>query len=623
MTISTAGTKVDASRSSDPVLAVQGLKVVGDDDSFTVVEGVSFSLERGETLGIVGESGSGKTTVAMALLGFTRPGTKISEGRVALNGEDLLSLSPRDLIARRGTHVSYVPQDPSTGLPPNIRVGDLLRQMLTVHGSAGGDETREVRSVLEATQLPADDGFQRRYPFELSGGQQQRVAIALSLICRPSLIVMDEPTTGLDVTTQSRLLRVVADLVKQSRISLVYVSHDLGVVRSLSDKVAVMYGGRVVESARVGEVFVDPRHPYSRGLLEAVPRASTLAYRPRAIPGDAVEPWNWPPGCPFAPRCPEHRGDCDVTMPLPQSIGEDRVIRCVLEGGISGRPVGLEEFARMPHSDASRDVVLRVEELVAGYARTSWLGRGRQIEVVKGASFEVAKGECLALVGESGSGKTTTLRCIAGLREPLSGRVTFDGGPLAGLVRRRPLGQRRSIQLVPQNPDSSLNPRHTVGEIVARPLKLFERLSGSDRKSRVDEILEQVHLRPVMAHRSPRELSGGEKQRVAIARALAASPELLLCDEVVSALDVAVQAGILALLDELRRTLNMTIVLVTHDLGVVRSVASRVVVMNGGVICEEGPTQQLFDNPKDPFTRDLLEAIPHLGARDYPGVPTR
>lgn len=610
--------------SGHPTLVVEGLRVEGTDRSFRVVDEVSLTVGSGKTLGIVGESGSGKTTVAMALLGFTRAGTVITSGQVRVGGENLLALSPRELTARRGSRISYVPQDPSTGLPPNVRVGALLRQMLAAHGGAGDAADAKIAAILEATQLPSTREFRGRYPFELSGGQQQRVAIALALICEPDVVVMDEPTTGLDVTTQSRLLAVVRELVEESGTSMVYVSHDLGVVRSLADDVSVMYGGRVVEHGPVDKIFSAPRHPYTRGLLEAVPRASRRSYRPRAIPGDAIEPWNWPSGCPFAPRCPDVADHCHDGMPPETRWDDDRLIRCANVAAADARLPMLEPIAWAPAVGAatSGTPVLTVESLDAGYGRRQLFGRATTSAVVKAVSFTVARGECVALVGESGSGKTTTLRCIAGLHLPSAGTIAFDGTPLARDVRSRAADDRRRIQLVPQNPDSSLNPRHTVGDIIARPLALFRRASRAERPARVRELLERVHLRAATAQRNPRELSGGEKQRVAIARALAASPSLLLCDEVVSALDVAVQAGILSLLDELRAQTDMTIVFVTHDLGVVRSVSSRVVVMNQGAICEVGSTQGVFEDPQHPYTRELLAAIPHLGAVDYPGEPS-
>ena len=282
------------------LLTVEKIQVQDNNSQFTIIDDVSFDIQRGQTFGIVGESGSGKTTVAMALLGFSREGTKITSGSVYLEGENLLSLPTNALRSRRGNEIAYVPQDPSTGLNPNMRISESLREMLAIHVPDESNPKDRIAEVLEMTQLPSDLVFQRRYPFELSGGQQQRIAIALALICKPKIIVMDEPTTGLDVTTQSKLILVIQKLIKETNTALVYVSHDLGVVRSIVDQVAVMYGGRIIEQGKVSDVFSNPAHPYTRGLLEAVPRATSRAYRPKAIPGSAVEPWDLPPGCPIA-----------------------------------------------------------------------------------------------------------------------------------------------------------------------------------------------------------------------------------------------------------------------------------------------------------------------------------
>jgi len=606
------------------LLVANQLQVQGNDATFTIVEGVDLVIPKGRTLGIVGESGSGKTTVAMGLLGFSREGTRISAGSVSLSGENILSLSPADLRARRGRDISYVPQDPSTGLHPGIRIGVALREMLSVHTSNVENIDARVEQVLRETQLPTDAEFQRRYPFELSGGQQQRVAIALALVCRPSVIIMDEPTTGLDVTTQARLIEVIRDLVKVNGTSLVYVSHDLGVVRSLDDDVAVMYGGRIVEQGPVDEVFTNPMHPYTRGLLEAVPRALTKAFKPRAIAGDAVEPWDWPTGCPFAPRCSLHSAECDVSMPAAVWPNQSHMIRCLNFEDALKEKIALEPVERKNDQgteNAPKEIVLTIKNLHASYSCSKLLKGKNLTDAVNDVSFSVEIGSCLAIVGESGSGKSTTLRCIAGLHEPRLGVMEFKGEVLSGRPRQRHGDIRRLVQIVPQNPDSSLNPKMTVGEIIERPLALYSRVPKEARHQRVLELLELVHLRPAMGARYASELSGGEKQRVAIARALAAEPSLLLCDEVVSALDVAVQAGILELLEELRNDLGMTLVFVTHDLGVVRSIASQVVVMKNGQVVETGTTKEIFENPRDTYTQELLGAIPHLRPTDYPGAP--
>ena len=606
------------------LLTVEKIQVQDNNSRFTIIDDVSFDIQRGQTFGIVGESGSGKTTVAMALLGFSREGTKITSGSVYLEGENLLSLPTNALRSRRGNKIAYVPQDPSTGLNPNMRIGESLREMLAIHVPDESNPKDRIAEVLEMTQLPSDLVFQRRYPFELSGGQQQRIAIALALICKPKIIVMDEPTTGLDVTTQSKLILVIQKLIKETNTALVYVSHDLGVVRSIVDQVAVMYGGRIIEQGKVSDVFSNPAHPYTRGLLEAVPRATSRAYRPKAIPGSAVEPWDLPPGCPFAPRCSFKSSECDSKMPPVDLLSGNRKVRCFNLSEVSAHKpilIALDRNALEESDSGSKNIKLQVSEISAGYKTSRGKKGSSQNDVVKAVSFNVSSGDCVAIVGESGSGKTTMLRCIAGLHQPRNGVIRFDNKIVENKSKSRSFEMRRRIQMVPQNPDSSLNPHTSIGDIIKRPIDLYFKLSPQQSTAKIEELLDRVHLKSNILQRYSSELSGGEKQRVAIARALAAEPELLLCDEVVSSLDVAVQAGILELLQELRIKMGMTIVFVSHDLGVVRSIASKVVVMKDGVVVESDLTHRIFESPQNPYTLDLLSAIPNLGKSDYPGEP--
>lgn len=610
---------------SSDLLVVSGLQVQGVASDFTIVDEISFTLAPGRTLGIVGESGSGKSTVAMSLLGFSREGCKISSGSVLFNGKELLTMSEKELRGVRGRDVTYVPQDPATGLNPNMRIGAALQEMLNVHASEEANPTQRIDNILKETQLPISLEFKQRYPFELSGGQQQRIAIALALITNPNLIVMDEPTTGLDVTTQSKFMNMIKKLIIDRKKTMVYVSHDLGVIRKLVDDVAIMYGGRIVEQGNVVDVFSNPLHPYTRALLEAVPRASALTYKPKAIPGTAIEPWNWPSGCPFAPRCDYKTIDCDISMPVVSEPLKNRIVRCINLKSISQKKsqlVVLDYEPSVSSESKSEAMALNVEKLSASFMREGLFKKKDGANVVKEISFQVYPGDCIAIVGESGSGKTTTLRCIAGLHKPKNGTVSFFGEKLKETVGFRSKEMRRLIQLIPQNPDSSLNPKMPVGQIIKRPIDLFFDLSSADKEKKIAELLDQVHLTKNILDRFSKDLSGGEKQRVAIARALAVNPRLLLCDEVVSSLDVAVQAGILDLLRELRMTSKMTLVFVTHDLGVVRSIASNVVVMKDGSILERGITKDIFENSSHEYTLELIKSIPNLEANDYPGSPT-
>lgn len=604
------------------VLTVGDLRVEVAGTGVDIVSEVGFSVAAGTALGLVGESGCGKTTVAMALLGFARPGTRIVSGRAYVGGTDVLALDDRGLRSMRGGSIAYVPQNPSRALSPGMRVGDQVGEMVDAHVGSNPSRTLLDDAWADA-QLPDAADFKRRFPHQLSGGQQQRVAIAMALVCEPLVIVMDEPTTGLDVLTQGRLLTVIRNIRSRRDASVVYISHDLGVVRNLVDEVAVMYGGRIVEQAPVDELFRSPRHPYTRRLLEAIPRVHRAAGHLRGIAGSAVEPWNRPPGCPFAPRCDYAVEQCEQEMP-PVSGDSHHSTRCWEVDKLPGPEQAqgrTSKKAQLPVARAvSSDPLLRVRDLVAGY-RTGGGGfsRRRAVKVaVDRVSFELARGTCLAVVGESGSGKTTLARCLAGLHAPFAGEISYSGQALAGLARHREPDLRRRIQIVFQDPDSSLNPSLTVGAIVRRPLTQFYDLGRKEETTRVRELLERVHLSSAMADRLPRDLSGGEKQRVAIARAIAAEPELLVCDEVTSALDVAVQASILELLGELRVSTQMSMLFVTHDLAVVRTIADDVLVMKDGEVREFEERETLFTAPKDEYTNRLLEAAPDLNDGDYP-----
>ncbi len=605
-----------------PGLIVEDLRVDALGPGVDIVAEVSFVVRPRRALGIVGESGCGKTTVALALLGFAREGTKIAGGSVRVDGYDLLAASSKEIRSTRGRVVSFVPQNPARSLSPGMRVGDQLAEMATWH-LQGTDHSELLKQAWEAAQLPYEEQFLRRFPHQLSGGQQQRVAIAMALVCQPSVIVMDEPTTGLDVITQARLLDVIRGLRSKRDVSIVYISHDLGVVRNLVDDVAVMYGGRIVEAGPVDALFSVPRHPYTRRLLEAIPRVHRSVEYLRGVPGHAVEPWHRPPGCPFSPRCDFRSSRCDAEMPPHEAVGVGTV-RCwhaadVVDSRVRGG--GVVRLARSaPPAEAP---LLTVRDLVAGYAgRRTLGGKAKTVRIaVQNVSLEVSSGTCVAVVGESGSGKTTLGRCIAGLHAPIAGEIRFDGLVLQPLAGARESIVRRRIQIVFQDPDSSLNPSMSIGSIVRRPLKQFFSLDAHAEAARVSALLEQVHLTPRIASRLPHELSGGEKQRVAIARALAAEPTFLICDEVTSALDVAVQASILELLRELRSSLGMAMLFISHDLAVVRTISDRVLVLNDGQLVEAAEREAVFSDPQAEYTRRLLDAVPDLADTDYPGLP--
>jgi peptide/nickel transport system ATP-binding protein len=584
-------------------LSVDGLRVeLASGDA--VIEDVSLAVAPGEILGLVGESGSGKTTTALALLGYARPGIRIVEGVIGIAGEQVDVR--RESLARRlrGRLVSYVPQDPGASLNPALRIGRAIQDMLDEH--AADREVGSVESALAGVHLPASEEFVRRYPHQLSGGQQQRVTIALALVCEPPLVVLDEPTTGLDVVTQARVLDEVSRLRRERGLAMVYVSHDLAVVAQVADRIAVMYAGRIVEEGPAAVVLAEPRHPYTRGLIASIPDHVTPR-RVRGMPGIAVGVGEHPVGCAFAPRCPQKVARCEAELPPLEEAGGSRRVRCFEWR----RTPSLELAERAsPRPASAAKSLLAVEGLRAEHG-----GRFAPVVAADDVSFDVAAGECVALVGESGSGKTTIARCIAGLHPPAAGRILLDGEALAAMAKSRERDQRRRIQIVFQNPYDSLNPRHRVSDAVSRPARVLRELSQEQAMREVAALLERVRLPARVARRFPAELSGGERQRVAIARALAAHPDLLVCDELTSALDVSVQAAVLELLGELRADLGLSLLFISHDLGVVASVADRVLVLDRGMICEEGPVERLLQSPEHPYTRQLIDAAPRLPDR--------
>jgi peptide/nickel transport system ATP-binding protein len=584
-------------------LTVRDLRIELVSSDLPVVEDISFSVGQGETLALVGESGSGKTTTALALLGFARSGLRIAAGEIAIAGQPVPLGDEAAARALRGRLVSHVPQEPGASLNPSLRIGDALGDVLRAH-LPGEPLEQGVGEALRRVNLPAAPEFLQRYPHQLSGGQQQRVMIAMALSCRPRLLVLDEPTTGLDVVTQAHILNEIKLLHAQHQVSMVYVSHDLAVVSQIADRIAVLYGGRIVEQGPTETVLHDSRHPYTRGLLNAVPD-HLAARRLHGIPGVAVGVGDRPAGCKYAPRCPLRTPRADEEEPALEEIEPGHSVRCFEWQQVGALAAGGDPRAFAPRGE--EPALLRVEGLEAVH-------RSHHDRVVAAASvsFDVAPGECVGLVGESGSGKTTIARCIAGLHQPSGGRILLDAEPLAGRAQDRTREQRRRCQIVFQNPYESLNPLRRVGDQVAHAARVLRGLGPKEAHAEAVRLLELVRLPARTADRFPRELSGGERQRIAIARAAVAQPDLIVCDEITSALDVSVQGAVIELLGDLRQEFGLSLLFITHDLGVVASIADRVIVLDRGQIVEDGAVDRVFHAPTSERSRELLAAAPRL-----------
>ncbi len=579
-------------------LDVRELRVVRAGTDVDIVAEVSFTLKAGEILGIVGESGSGKTTAGLALLDHCRRGLAIAAGsKIMIAGRPIRDLGPEELRDLRGRTICYVPQDPAAALNPALKI----RTQLVECGKEGQPlRNGRLAELLEEVKLPNTPAFLDSYPHQISGGQQQRVAIAMAFANRPRVIVMDEPTTGLDVTTQAHVLAIVRQLCGRHGVAAVYISHDLAVVASLADRVAVMYAGRIVEAGPVNDVLRRPRHPYSRALIAAMPDLGGDVLM-RGIPGHAPDPGARPKGCSFAPRCALAMPACAIEMPAIRVAGAGHHVRCL-------RPLDADMREDSPQSRPAAsprgERLLEIQGLRAHHG-------GK--EILHGIDFDLDAAGSLAIVGESGSGKTTLARCIAGLHADFTGGLRFQGNVLAPVSRKRPAELRREIQYIFQNPYASLNPRRTIGQSIAGTLSIFEPVSRAEGRARVETVLRRVALPPATADRYPHQLSGGQRQRAAIARALVVNPKLLICDEITSALDVSIQAVIIELIDDLKREHGLSVIFVTHNLALVSSIAERVAVLMAGRIVEIGSTAQVLGNPASPEARKLLEDTPRFG----------
>jgi peptide/nickel transport system ATP-binding protein len=608
-----------------PILEVEDVavayKVRGGE--IEAVQHVSFTIERGESLGIVGESGCGKSTMAWAIVNFLGRNGYVKRGSIRFMGEELLGKSSEELRQLRGDRIAMVYQDPMQALNPSMRLGDQLKEVLTVHHTMSDAEAeKRTLEMLARVYMPDPANVMRRYPHQISGGQQQRVVIAMALLNQPALLIMDEPTTALDVTVEAAVLDLIAELRREFDTAIMYISHNLGVVARVCNRVGVMYAGEMVERATVADLYANPQHPYTQGLIRCVPKlgadkASSALY---PIPGRVPAPQNRPSGCIFAPRCDYVRQRCHDERPKLRQVAGGTWARCHFAEEIDPAAWTPPDEMALPTLNPPRqngELILQVQDLKKYYPvqGTSWrdllgLGKRRYVQAVENASFSIPQGRTLGIVGESGCGKSTLAKVLIGLEASTAGKADFMGFDITGDLSTRDTAILRELQMVFQNPDSTLNPSHTVGDQIARPMRRFGTVPAAEVYDEVVKLLQAVRLGENYYARLPRQLSGGEKQRVGIARALASHPDLILCDEPVSALDVSVQAAILNLLLKVQQRYGTTLLFIAHDLSVVRFFSDFVAVMYLGQIMEIGPAEAIYAPPYHPYTEALLSAVP-------------
>lgn len=608
-----------------------------DEGVVRAVDGVSFSVHPGEMLGIVGESGCGKSVTAFSISRLLpEPVGRIVNGKILFNGEDLALLSEDKLRQFRGSRIAMIFQEPMTSLNPVLTIGYQLEEILAIHGYSSKSE-REKRAVEVLGLVGISDSEQRlsNYPHQMSGGMRQRAMIAMGLACSPDLLIADEPTTALDVTIQAQILELLSDLQKKLNMGVILITHNLGVVAEMARDIIVMYAGKIVEKASAKELFLYPSHPYTVGLLESIPKLrvqknqrSQLA----TIPGNVPHSFDYPAGCRFSPRCPFALERCRTEEPpfFAAADGAHQIACWLYENArfFPKKDMAQAYTSAIPIPSIKKDRresadLLKIENLSKYFSIRSKTGKELIVKAVEDISLSVRTGEVLGLVGESGCGKTTTGKLIAGLVPPSRGNIFYNGQDLVHISRNERRDLCRKIQMIFQDPYSSLNPRMTVEDIVGEGLDIHHLYdSQKDRKDKIRQALLDSGLSPDYMSRYPHEFSGGQRQRIGIARALVMGPELVICDEPVSALDVSIQAQIINLLQALQKNRNLTYLFIAHDLSVIRHISDRVAVMYLGRIMEIAETDALFDNWKHPYTEALLSAIPNF-SREEEKQPSR
>jgi peptide/nickel transport system ATP-binding protein len=597
-----------------PLLSVRDLSLgfASRKGMVTAVAGISFDVAAGETYALLGESGCGKSATALAMMRLLPPSGQVLHGDVVLDGRDLLDLAEAEMRHVRGSGMAMIFQEPATSLNPVMTVGRQIGEVLARVRDPGTDDLRErARRLLAAVGI-ADPGRRLdEYPFQMSGGMKQRVMIAMALAGDPALLIADEPTTALDVTIQAQILDLLQDLQVERDMGMLLITHDLGVVARVAHRVGVMYAGELVEEAPRDAFFASPRHPYTQALFAALPDLSRRGARLATIPGQVPALDRMPAGCRFADRCPAAAARCRAESPEWQEIAAGHRVRCHFATSFAqGASIAAVEVpAELPVPD---DVLLDVADLRVHFPirRGIFQRTVGHVKAVDGVSLKLRAGRTLALVGESGCGKTTVGKALLQLIHPSAGSVKLSGREIVGLSRSQMRPLRRCLQMVFQDPFASLDPRSRVGDIIAEGMQALSTVPAGDARAAIDRLLAQVGLDSAAAERYPHEFSGGQRQRIAIARALAVQPQILVCDEPTSALDVSVQAQILNLLGELQARLGLAYLFITHNFGVVDHLAHDVAVMYLGRIVEAGTVEEVLREPKHPYTRALLSAVP-------------
>ena len=585
---------------SAPLLSVRDLAVDFHtmDGVVHAVEGVELDISEGETVAIVGESGSGKSTTAMAIIGLLAGGGRIAGGSIRLDGREISKAPETELREIRGRDIGLVPQDPMSNLNPVAKIGTQVAETLLAHGLANRQNvSKKAVEALEAAGLPDAAQRAKQYPHEFSGGMRQRALIAIGLACKPRLLIADEPTSALDVTVQQTILDQIGAMTRELGTAVLLITHDLGLAAERAERVIVMHRGKVVEQGAAKQILEDPQHPYTQSLVKAAPSVAVARLRPEEFVHSETD------GEASTRSARSPRFDSDGSAASAQRPAEPSVPPVVERVEDETKRVERAEGESKPPTDN----IVEIQNLTKTFPVR---GRGEDFVAVNDVSLAIPRGETVAIVGESGSGKTTTARMLLKLFEPTEGVIRYEGKDIAKLNRAETRDFRQRVQPIFQDPYSSLNPMFTIERLIAEPLEFYRRGSAAERRTRVRQLLDDVALPQSMLRRYPSELSGGQRQRVAIARALALSPDLIVCDEPVSALDVLVQDQILTLLGDLQREYGLSYLFISHDLAVVRLISDYVCVMKDGALVEAATSEEIFTNPRDPYTRRLLASIP-------------